>query len=96
MYENVLKFKPPLAFIRKDADTLVSTVDRGLTEWATVRVCACWCVRMEWRGGIGVGMEADRQNESAIYARAHETDREGATRGQEGRRRLLHCGARGL
>ena len=46
MYENVLKFKPPLAFTRKDADTLVRTVDKGLTEWAAVR-SGFWL----WTGG---------------------------------------------
>lgn len=47
MHENVLKFKPPLAFTLRDADTLVSTVDRTLTEWEQVRIYACMC------GGTG-------------------------------------------
>lgn len=46
MHENVLKFKPPLAFTARDADTLVATVDRALAEWEQVRapqlmLCCC-------------------------------------------------------
>jgi hypothetical protein len=37
MFENVLKFKPPLAFTLRDCDTLVRTIDRALTEWEQVR-----------------------------------------------------------
>lgn len=47
LFENVLKFKPPLAFSMRDADTLVVTVDRALTEWAQVRrfcLLACLCM----------------------------------------------------
>ena len=90
MYENVLKFKPPLAFTRKDADTLVHTVDCGLTEWAAVRT---YCVLVFVQCN---GRNSKELNEPARHA--YGTDREGAAGGQEDRRGLLllHCGARGL